>query len=1641
MKKLCFVLLVTCVMIFTGLSGTYAVDYIDGGVAMNATAPLLTSTFSYINIYEAADFAHTYFRIIPTVTENYTIETSGSGDTEGQLFNSDGTPYGDPEDVGGDGVNFKINTLLEAGRLYYLKVIGYFDEYSEPEDHQTTLKITGDSGGELSAPAVITMTDQGKKLVYKSGDKIRLSGTVSDGNGDNVTISASIDSRPATVTVNGGNGPWTLEWDIDLLSIADGTYKNIVVTADDGSAADPSTDTHWGDIVVDRTAPAAPTSVSVTPVGGTVAANSLNKSNTNLTASASITAADATGGKAELYLGSTLLATDNTINDTDTQVTFDLGITSTENLKAVIPVGGVISVKLYDEAGNSSVSSGNPTLEVDYVTPPPEAPTAAVNPITGSLKVGETLTGHYTYSDANGDLEGASIFKWYRADDSAGSGKTAIAGASAKTYVLQPGDLAKYISFEVTPIAATGIFTQGIAVESAWTGAAVAPAEAAPTATAPAITGTLQVGKTLTGHYNYSDINGDAEGATTFKWYRADDAAGSGKTPIEEAAALTYVLQPADQDKYISFEVTPVAATGIAQGTPVESAWTGAVVPAEAAPIATGPAITGTPQVGKTLTGSYDYSDINGDLEGATTFKWYRAEDAAGSGKTPIEEAAALTYVLKAADLGKYISFEVTPVAATGIAQGTPVESAWTGKVVPAEAAPTATGAAITGTPQVGETLTGSYTYSDVNGDIEGASTFKWYRAEDSAGGGKAPIAGAASKTYVLQPIDLEKYISFEVTPVAATGIAQGTAVESARTGAVVPAEAAPIATAPAITGTLKVGETLTGSYDYSDINGDLEGASTFKWYSANDNAGGGKTAIAGATAKTYVLQPGDLEKYLSFEVTPVAATGIAQGTPVESARTGAVAPAEAAPTATGPAITGTLQVGETLTGHYNYSDINGDLEGTTTFQWYRANDSEGGGKTAIQGVTATAITYTLKPADQDKYISFEVTPIAATGIAQGTPVESAWTGKVVPAEAAPTATGPAITGTLKVGETLTGHYTYDDVNGDAEGTSTYKWYRADDAAGSGKAPITGTTTAAIEITYTLQPEDLGKYISFEVTPVAATGIAQGIAVESPRVAIIITHAAPPVITAQPQNTTVTVGNAASLSVTATASGILSYQWYSSTQAAISSGQEIQNATGASIQLQTNTAGTNYYYCVLTNTDDSMTGTTTATTTSAIAQVTVNNAPVTPYTPSTPATPQKENTPGILINGKELKLETITTSEHGAERVIAITIDSQKLEEKLDSEQKKSVITIPLGDIKADAGVLTGDIVKDLENNEAVFEISNGNATYMLPAKLINIDAMAEQLDAKASLGAIKVKIKVSKASAENEQRLKKAAEKGGFSIQVSPVDFSVECSVNGRSIVVNNFSAYVERTLEIPSNADADKITTGVVVDPDGTVRHVPTTVINNKGKYYAKINSLTNSSYAVIYNPLEFSDADRTPWAKAAINDMGSRLVITNGIDDNMFNPKNQVTRGEFAAIVVNALGLKPETGKNIFEDVDEKQWYSGHINTAYEYGLISGKGSNKFAPEDKITREQAMIIITKAMSVIGFKPGLNADETDVILSGYKDAASIARGARYSVAACVKTGLVTGKENSLIAPKQDITRAEIAVIIQKLLKQSGLI
>jgi hypothetical protein len=105
------------------------------------------------------------------------------------------------------------------------------------------------------------------------------------------------------------------------------------------------------------------------------------------------------------------------------------------------------------------------------------------------------------------------------------------------------------------------------------------------------------------------------------------------------------------------------------------------------------------------------------------------------------------------------------------------------------------------------------------------------------------------------------------------------------------------------------------------------------------------------------------------------------------------------------------------------------------------------------------------------------------------------------------------------------------------------------------------------------------------------------------------------------------------------------------------------------------------------------------------------------------------------------------------------------------------------------------------------------------------------------------------------------------------------------------------------------------VVVNADGSVRHVPTNVIEKDGKYYAVVSSRTNSTYALIQNEVTFSDAEGK-WYEAAVNEMGSRKII-GGRSAAVFDGGASITRAEFSALLVRALGL-PADGASTFADV---------------------------------------------------------------------------------------------------------------------------
>ena len=85
--------------------------------------------------------------------------------------------------------------------------------------------------------------------------------------------------------------------------------------------------------------------------------------------------------------------------------------------------------------------------------------------------------------------------------------------------------------------------------------------------------------------------------------------------------------------------------------------------------------------------------------------------------------------------------------------------------------------------------------------------------------------------------------------------------------------------------------------------------------------------------------------------------------------------------------------------------------------------------------------------------------------------------------------------------------------------------------------------------------------------------------------------------------------------------------------------------------------------------------------------------------------------------------------------------------------------------------------------------------------------------------------------------------------------------------------------------------------------------------------------------------------------------------------------------------------------------------------------------------------MTMIARAMKITGSKVELADGEADKLLTSFTDAYSAAEYAKANIASCVKAGIVSGRSGKLIAPKDNITRAEVAVIVQRLLQNSNLI
>lgn len=195
--------------------------------------------------------------------------------------------------------------------------------------------------------------------------------------------------------------------------------------------------------------------------------------------------------------------------------------------------------------------------------------------------------------------------------------------------------------------------------------------------------------------------------------------------------------------------------------------------------------------------------------------------------------------------------------------------------------------------------------------------------------------------------------------------------------------------------------------------------------------------------------------------------------------------------------------------------------------------------------------------------------------------------------------------------------------------------------------------------------------------------------------------------------------------------------------------------------------------------------------------------------------------------------------------------------------------------------------------------------------------------------------------------------------------------------------------------------------------------------------VNGGTYTGSIIISVSRQFNDLNGYSWAEEQIYYLFEK-DITQGTSDNTYNPGGNIIRGDFVLMLYRAFDLKGSSKSGNFSDVPSKAYYADAIAIARTLGIAQGGSDGKFRPGEPLTREDAMVLIKRTMDGTGKRVPSAAASA---LNSYPDGGRVSGYAQEPVADLVKAGVIKGDENGRLNPQGSLTRAEMAVILYRVL------
>lgn len=393
--------------------------------------------------------------------------------------------------------------------------------------------------------------------------------------------------------------------------------------------------------------------------------------------------------------------------------------------------------------------------------------------------------------------------------------------------------------------------------------------------------------------------------------------------------------------------------------------------------------------------------------------------------------------------------------------------------------------------------------------------------------------------------------------------------------------------------------------------------------------------------------------------------------------------------------------------------------------------------------------------------------------------------------------------------------------------------------------------------------------------------------------------------------------------------------------------------------------------------------------------------------------------------GQSVKRYNLTAERISASYDYLAKLSTPSLAFEVPSTESAAYVTVPLKPLL--------DAVN--RNSKSTFSVRYGDNLYTLALNDINMNSLAASLAADSS--SISLVMRMEKVPSGTFSPLEQKLKLQGMTGITDLVDLKVAASLTSNFNNAAALSVSGDYTARTTASVNQDTASAARLDMSYYDAAYLPTKVTMT-GTYTAIRGKVTgNQVVGTFQSTRGFTDMSRH-WAKDTVSELTAKNIIDSSYGTT-FKPDQKITRAEFAVMLSRGLGLLGDrTTAQRFSDIQYSTQTGDYVGAAAKAGIITGNTDGTFKPGSNITREQLAIMIIRAMEYTG-NPITLRSTSALTLSAFKDSKKIQSQSAEFVAKAVQEGIILGMTSTEFQPQGNATRAQAAVMLQRMLEMAG--